>query len=115
MCIRTVMIYASPVFAHAASKALHSLQVIQNKFCRITADTHWWVRNSVLHRDLELPIIAKYMKDVSKGFLDIAESHSNALVRSAASKRPSPTVLSVGHGMYLSIHPTLLQRKLKVS
>ncbi|GBP47006.1 hypothetical protein EVAR_32525_1 [Eumeta japonica] len=26
MCIRTVMTYASPVFAHAAPKALHRLQ-----------------------------------------------------------------------------------------
>ncbi|GBP93292.1 hypothetical protein EVAR_91250_1 [Eumeta japonica] len=26
MCIRTVLTYASPVFAHAASKALHRLQ-----------------------------------------------------------------------------------------
>ncbi|GBP63349.1 hypothetical protein EVAR_41937_1 [Eumeta japonica] len=28
MCIRTVMTYASPVFVHAALKALHRLQVI---------------------------------------------------------------------------------------
>ncbi|GBP87927.1 hypothetical protein EVAR_100222_1 [Eumeta japonica] len=32
MCIRTAMTYASPVFAHAAPKALNSLQVIQNNF-----------------------------------------------------------------------------------
>ncbi|GBP30959.1 hypothetical protein EVAR_28602_1 [Eumeta japonica] len=30
MCIRTPMTYASPVFAHAAPKALDRLQVIQN-------------------------------------------------------------------------------------
>ncbi|GBP59515.1 Probable RNA-directed DNA polymerase from transposon BS [Eumeta japonica] len=75
MCIRTVMTYASPVFAHAAPKALHRLQVIQNKFCRAATDAHWCVRNSILHRDLELPTISKYMKDASKRFFDIAGSH----------------------------------------
>ncbi|GBP89700.1 RNA-directed DNA polymerase from mobile element jockey [Eumeta japonica] len=51
MCIRTVMTYASPVFAHAAPKALHRLQ------------------------GLRTPTISKYMKDASKRFFDIAASH----------------------------------------
>ncbi|GBP92649.1 Probable RNA-directed DNA polymerase from transposon X-element [Eumeta japonica] len=38
---KMVMTYASPVFAHAAPKALHRLQVIQNKFCRAATDAHW--------------------------------------------------------------------------
>ncbi|GBP94505.1 hypothetical protein EVAR_86172_1 [Eumeta japonica] len=32
MCIRTVMTYASPVFAHAAPKALHRLQDASKRF-----------------------------------------------------------------------------------
>ncbi|GBP37834.1 hypothetical protein EVAR_21677_1 [Eumeta japonica] len=39
-------------------------------------------------RDLELPTTAKFMKDVSKRFFDIAESHSNALFCSAAFYQP---------------------------
>ncbi|GBP28380.1 Probable RNA-directed DNA polymerase from transposon X-element [Eumeta japonica] len=88
MCIRTVMTYASSVFAHAAPKALHRLQVIQNKFCRAATDAHWCVRNSILHRDLELPTIFKYMKDASKRFFDIAGSHPNALLRAAVDYQP---------------------------
>ncbi|GBP70608.1 Probable RNA-directed DNA polymerase from transposon BS [Eumeta japonica] len=57
MCIRTVMTYASPVFAHAAPKALHRLQGLIN--------------------------------------------------------RRIPPTLFVGHGTYLPIHLTLLQRQLK--
>ncbi|GBP82723.1 Probable RNA-directed DNA polymerase from transposon X-element [Eumeta japonica] len=89
MCIRTVMTYASPVFAHAP-KALHRLQVIQNKFCRAATDAHWCVRNSILHRDLELPTISKYMKDASKRFFDIAGSHPNALLCAAVDYQPPP-------------------------
>ncbi|GBP85639.1 Probable RNA-directed DNA polymerase from transposon X-element [Eumeta japonica] len=79
MCIRTVMTFASPVFAHAAPKALHRLQVTQNKFCRAATDAHRCVRDSILHSDLELPTVFKYMKNGSKRFFDIAGSHPNAL------------------------------------
>ncbi|GBP33174.1 hypothetical protein EVAR_14855_1 [Eumeta japonica] len=70
MCIRTVMTYASPVFAHAAPKALHRLQ-----------NSH----------------ISKYMKDASKRFFDIAGSHPNALLRAAVDYQPPHPTLSVGH------------------
>ncbi|GBP08248.1 RNA-directed DNA polymerase from mobile element jockey [Eumeta japonica] len=63
-CIRTVMTYASPVFAHADSK--------------------------VLYRDMELPTLTKYMKDASKRFFDIAGSHPNALLRAAVDYQPPP-------------------------
>ncbi|GBP67634.1 Probable RNA-directed DNA polymerase from transposon BS [Eumeta japonica] len=87
---KTVMRYASPVFAHATPKALHRLQVIQNKFCRAATDAHWCVRNSILHRDLELPTLSKYMKDASKRLFDIAGSHPNALLRAAVDYQPPP-------------------------
>ncbi|GBP22870.1 hypothetical protein EVAR_17224_1 [Eumeta japonica] len=77
------MTYASSVFAHTAPKAFDRVQVIQKKFLRELC-----VRNSILHRDLELPIITEIMKDASKRFFDIAESHSKAHLRSAASCEP---------------------------
>ncbi|GBP97033.1 Probable RNA-directed DNA polymerase from transposon BS [Eumeta japonica] len=82
MCIRTVMTYASPVFAHAAPKALHRLQVIQNKFCRAATDAHWCVRNSILHRDLELPTISKY-----EGRIEAILRHRGITSQCAPSRR----------------------------
>ncbi|GBP13807.1 RNA-directed DNA polymerase from mobile element jockey [Eumeta japonica] len=64
------------------------LQVIHNKFSRAATDAHRCVRNSVLHRDLELPTISKYMKDASKRFFDIAGSHPNALLRATVNYEP---------------------------
>ncbi|GBP24900.1 Probable RNA-directed DNA polymerase from transposon BS [Eumeta japonica] len=76
MCIRTVMTYASPVFAHAAPKALHRLQ------------------------GLRTPHYSKYMKDASKRFFDIAGSHPNAS-RAAVDYQPPHPTPSVGHETYL--------------
>ncbi|GBP12375.1 hypothetical protein EVAR_75803_1 [Eumeta japonica] len=86
MCIRTVMTYASPVFAHAAPK--HYI-------------------------DYRTPHYFQYMKDASKRFFDIAGSHPNALLRAAVDYQPPHPTLSVGHETYLPIHLTLLQRRLK--
>ncbi|GBP55988.1 hypothetical protein EVAR_97409_1 [Eumeta japonica] len=77
-----------PVFAHVAPKALDRLQVVQNEFCRDATSAHWCVCNSTLLRDLELPTIAKFMKDASKRFFDIAGSHSNVLLRSSIDYEP---------------------------
>ncbi|GBP85603.1 hypothetical protein EVAR_67715_1 [Eumeta japonica] len=80
MCIRTVMTYASLVFAPKA---------IQNKFCRAATDAHC---DSSTSRD-HIP-----MRSFSR--------------RLTINRRIPPT-LSVGHGTYLPIHLTLLQRQLK--
>ncbi|GBP58963.1 DNA repair protein XRCC1 [Eumeta japonica] len=90
MCIRPVMTYASPVFAHVRPDILYDLQIVQNKFCSRAADAPWYVKNSVLHRDLELPTISKYMKDASERFFDVASNHSNPLLVAAVSYEPPP-------------------------
>ncbi|GBP59701.1 Probable RNA-directed DNA polymerase from transposon BS [Eumeta japonica] len=90
MCIRPVMTYASPVFAHTKPDTLHHLQEEQNKFCRRAADTPWYVKNFVLHRYLELPTISKFIKDASERFFDIVSSHPNRLLVSAVSYEPLP-------------------------
>ncbi|GBP24962.1 Probable RNA-directed DNA polymerase from transposon X-element [Eumeta japonica] len=77
---RSVMTYASPVFAHARPDLLYDLQIVQNNFCRRAADAQRYVKNSVLHWDLELPPISKFMKDASERFFDIANNHSNPLL-----------------------------------
>ncbi|GBP55015.1 Probable RNA-directed DNA polymerase from transposon BS [Eumeta japonica] len=87
---KPVMIYVGPVFAHAQSDALYDLQIVQNKFCKRAADAPWYVKNYVLHRDLKLLTISKFMKDSSERFFDVVSSHLNLLLDSAVSYEPSP-------------------------
>ncbi|GBP41044.1 Probable RNA-directed DNA polymerase from transposon X-element [Eumeta japonica] len=84
------MIYASRVFAHALIDRLYDLQIVQNKFCRRAADAPRYVKNSVLHRDLELSTISKYIKDASERFFDVASNHPNPLLVLAVSYEPPP-------------------------
>ncbi|GBP54814.1 Probable RNA-directed DNA polymerase from transposon BS [Eumeta japonica] len=86
MCIKPVMTYASPVFAHAQCDAFYDLQIVQNEFCRRAADTPRYVKNSMLHQDLELFTISKFMKDISERFFDVVSSY------------PKPLVMAMGFG-----------------
>ncbi|KPJ02068.1 RNA-directed DNA polymerase from mobile element jockey, partial [Papilio xuthus] len=86
--VRPVMTYASPVFAHIAPKQIHRLQVIQNRFLRRATGAPWYMRNSDLHIDLDLPTIAQHLKLASRRYFDSAVGHPNPLVVSAATYNP---------------------------
>ncbi|GBP13991.1 RNA-directed DNA polymerase from mobile element jockey [Eumeta japonica] len=83
--MQPLMTYAAPVFAHADPNTLCYLQILQNNFCRRAFGAHWYVRNDILHRDLKLPTISKYMQDMSEEFFDIAANHPNLLLQSSMS------------------------------
>ncbi|GBP40233.1 RNA-directed DNA polymerase from mobile element jockey [Eumeta japonica] len=90
VCIRPTMTCACPVFAHAAPTALQDLQVIEINFCRRATGAQWYVKNFVIHRDLELPTLSKYMKEPSERFFSIAINHPNSLISVAASYEAPP-------------------------
>ncbi|GBP33385.1 hypothetical protein EVAR_6733_1 [Eumeta japonica] len=59
--------------------------------CVLATNAHWCVINSVLHWDIDLPSITKYMKDAFERFFSIAELHSNSLLSAAVSYEVPPT------------------------
>ncbi|GBP43064.1 hypothetical protein EVAR_96326_1 [Eumeta japonica] len=77
-----------------------------NNFCRRASGAPWYVRNDILHRDLELPI-SKYMQDMSK-----SSSTQLLTIPTHYYKQPYPTSLplhitsSEGHGMSFQTHRT---------
>ncbi|GBP76284.1 Probable RNA-directed DNA polymerase from transposon X-element [Eumeta japonica] len=96
MCIKPVMTYASPLFAHVQpfifAHLLYALQIVQNKFCRRAANAPWYVKNSLLHRDLELLTTSKFniLRTASERFFDVTSSHPNSLLVCAVSYEPPP-------------------------
>ncbi|GBP24723.1 RNA-directed DNA polymerase from mobile element jockey [Eumeta japonica] len=108
VCIWLVMTYAAPVFAHADTNALYKLQILQKNSCRRASGALWYVQNDIIHRDLELPTISKYMQDMSKKFFNI----SLQITRTHYYNQPCLTrylphiISSEGHGMFFQTHPT---------
>lgn len=55
--------------------SLHSLQGVQTKSMR---SAPWFVRNSDLHKDLNLPTIHSHFKQLSKTYFERAAKHPNS-------------------------------------
>jgi hypothetical protein len=77
------MMYGSAVWGNVSNTHLQKLQVVQNKFLRAAFDTPWFVRNSQLHREANLPTIREFLHDVARKFFENAAEHPNAFVRDA--------------------------------
>lgn len=70
-CIRAILSYASEAFAHVTLSNLQHLQVIQNKFMRMTTGYPRYVRNVNLHRDIKLLTIMRHFKEFSQYYFDM--------------------------------------------
>ncbi|GFW46648.1 RNA-directed DNA polymerase from mobile element jockey [Trichonephila clavipes] len=60
------MLYASPIWAAAAVTHLKRLHTFQNIQLRRAANAPWFVRNEVLHKDLNVPPLLDFIKNNQK-------------------------------------------------
>lgn len=75
--IRPQMLYASPAWGHASKCTLKKLQVLQSKVLRTILSAPWYVRNSTLHHDTDIPVILDYMKSTAVRFFGKMDGHHN--------------------------------------
>lgn len=82
--VRPTLTYASASWAHGpAPTSLYRLQVLQNTFLRQAFNAPWFVRNSQLHREANLPPLKEFLHEIALKTLAKAEVHPNRLVREA--------------------------------
>lgn len=76
--IRPIITYASPAWCSINDKIKKNLDVIQNKMLRIIADAPYYVRNSTLHNDFNLPTLSQYMEKLNASFFRTARTCTKA-------------------------------------
>jgi hypothetical protein len=79
--IRPSMMYGSAIWGTVSHTQLQKLQIVQNKFLRAAFNAPWFVRNTQLHRDANLPTIKEFLLDDARKFYAKAAVHPNPLVR----------------------------------
>jgi hypothetical protein len=79
--IRPSMMYGSAIWGTVSHTQLQKLQVVQNKFLRAAFNAPWFVRNTQLHREANLPTIKEFLLDDAGKFYAKAAVHPNPLVR----------------------------------
>ena len=78
--IRPMMGYACPVWRYAASRHIRRLQVIQSRCLCITVSAPWYIRNLQLHEDLEVPCLAKHIRNLVQSFTFKIPDSENLLI-----------------------------------
>lgn len=82
-CVRSIMTYAIPAWAHVSKTRLKKLQVVQNKAIRRAFGAPWYVRNDQLHAESGIPSIRKFIKSLLIKYHARAKDHPNPLMRKA--------------------------------
>ena len=61
--ITPAMFYGAAVWSHAATSHRNKIQVIQNKILRMIVNAPWYVRNTTIMKDQEIPITKDSLRE----------------------------------------------------
>ena len=78
--IRPVLTYGCPTWSTLAPYRKAQLQTFQNKILRIIANAPWFVRNTTIHRDLNIISIIDFMLSLKDNYFQSASTHSNRTI-----------------------------------
>lgn len=81
--IAPTTLYGVAMWSHAAKTHRKKIQVIQNKILKTIVKAPWYVRNTTLRRDFEIPTIEDMLREPTSSTLALAETHYNRLVKEA--------------------------------
>lgn len=78
--IRTIVTYAAPAWQHLSNQLQTRLQVFQNKTLRLITNAPWYVRNSILHHDLEIEYLDQLIRDIANTFYTSCRASQNSII-----------------------------------
>ncbi|GFS64143.1 RNA-directed DNA polymerase from mobile element jockey [Trichonephila clavipes] len=88
--IRSVLLYACPVWGHAARGNINILEQSQNVIIRQITNSPWFVRNADLRFALRLKTIKATIKKIAEKFFNNLETIDNRTLRKIESYTPDP-------------------------
>ncbi|GFW76670.1 DUF1758 domain-containing protein [Trichonephila clavipes] len=88
--IRSVLLYACPVWGHAARGNINILEQSQNVIIRQITNSPWFVRNADLRFALRLKTIKATIKKIAEKFFNNLESIDNRTLRKIEIYTPDP-------------------------
>ncbi|GBN15348.1 hypothetical protein AVEN_33192-1 [Araneus ventricosus] len=72
--------YAAPIWGLAAPINKKKIQVIQKKLLRIITNALWYIRNDVIHSDLNIETVDESITHLSRKFFIGTINHNNDLI-----------------------------------
>ncbi|GBL75092.1 RNA-directed DNA polymerase from mobile element jockey [Araneus ventricosus] len=66
--LRPILTYATQIWGLSAKTHRKKIQTLQNKILRMMTNAPWFVRNEVIHNDLQIESIETHVKNLSRKF-----------------------------------------------
>lgn len=77
-CIRPILTYACPAWHNLKPTQLKRLETTQNKILRNMIGAPWFLPNKNIRKDLKIPTIEEYIKDLTTNFFKSAKNQTAA-------------------------------------
>ena len=89
--IQPAMLYGCELWGVAAKTHLNKIQVIQNKTLRVITNASWFIRNTVIHRDLDVKFVTTYIQEKALNLIRRSGHSENPMINALGRRRPDST------------------------
>ncbi|CAA9999325.1 unnamed protein product [Nesidiocoris tenuis] len=86
--IKPIWGYGSQIWGGASASQIRRVQTFQNRALRLITGAPWYVRNSTLHMDLEIPMIEEVLRSSYHRFHERLQHHPNPLAQQICDTHP---------------------------
>jgi len=78
--LKSVWTYGIPLWGTASNSNIEILQRFQNKVLRLIVNAPWYVPNTILHTDLQIPTVKAEITNFSTKYREKLVTHPNELI-----------------------------------
>ena len=87
--IRPIWYYSCGLWGSAAATHVKRIQVTQNRVLRLITNAPWYIRNSMLHNDLDIPMVSDVITEMYGSLIRGMEGHANPVIATIV-ENPAP-------------------------
>jgi hypothetical protein len=88
--IKPIWQYACSIWNSASHTHIHKIQVLQNRILRMALNAPWYIRNTTIHKDIQLPFVIETLhKSYSRHHSSLTD-HPNPIIRHIPQNMPPP-------------------------
>ncbi|PSN56938.1 hypothetical protein C0J52_07406 [Blattella germanica] len=73
--------YSGPIWGSASPSQIKRIQTFQNRCLRLITNAPWYIRNSTLHTDLQVPDVTTILRQNYLNLPNTFVNHRNPLVQ----------------------------------
>ncbi|GFV58688.1 putative RNA-directed DNA polymerase from transposon X-element [Trichonephila clavipes] len=81
LILKQILIYASPVWGHAARTNINLLVSSQSIIFRQILDAHWYMRNADIRAACKIPTIRQTIRKLASNFVNKIDGHDNPSIQ----------------------------------